>query len=211
MSTNQYQGIRNIIFDLGGVILNINYYKTEKAFINLGITNFDQLYTQFHADSFFKDFEMGKVSPDEFVKKLQTYKHDLTSEEIINAWNAMLLDFPVGRIDFLLNLKKRYKTFLLSNTNAVHHKAFQKIELKLTADPNSLDNCFDKVYYSHEIGLRKPDKEIFEFVINENGLVPEETLFIDDTLSNVEAAQSLNIKALYLDHPSTIEELLREY
>lgn len=211
MSITQHKGIRNIIFDLGGVILNINYYKTEKAFISLGIENFNELFNQFHADNFFKDFERGIVSPDQFVKKLQTYKQGLASEQIIAAWNAMLLDFPVGRIDFLLNLKKRYQTFLLSNTNAIHHDAFQKIELRLTGESNSLDNCFEKAYYSHEIGFRKPDKEIFEYVISQNGLVPEETLFIDDTLANVEAAHALKIKGLYLDHPSTIEELLHDY
>lgn len=210
-SKNQHKIIRNIIFDLGGVILNIDYYRTEKAFIDLGVVNFNQLFNQFHADNFFKDFERGIVSPDQFIHKLQSYNHNLTKEQIIVAWNAMLLDFPVGRMDFLLGLKKRYRTFLLSNTNAVHHKAVQKIGLKLAGDTSSLDNCFEKAYYSYEVGFRKPDKEIFEYVISQNGLLPEETIFIDDTLANVEAANSLNIKGFYLDHPSTIEELLNDY
>ncbi|MEJ7768558.1 MAG: HAD-IA family hydrolase, partial [Chitinophagaceae bacterium] len=139
------------------------------------------------------------------------YNDTLSVEQIRTAWNAMLLDIPAGRIDFLLGLKKRYRIFLLSNTNAIHHEAFQQIELKTTGDPVTLNDCFEKAYYSHEIGLRKPDGEIFEYVLNTNRLIAEQTLFIDDTLSNVEAANSINIKGLYLDHPTTIEVLLNGY
>ena len=204
-------GISNIIFDLGGVLLDIDYHKTEQAFINLGVTNFNELYSQFHADQFFKAFEKGEVSPDAFIARLKSYKDDLSADDIRSAWNAMLLDFPAGRLDFLLNLKKKYRIFLLSNTNAVHYEAFQKIELNITGDPHGLDDCFEKSYYSHDIGLRKPDREIFEFVLKDSNLVAEETLFIDDTWANVEAANTVGIHGLYLEKPFTIEELLKEY
>jgi epoxide hydrolase-like predicted phosphatase len=200
--------IRNIIFDLGGVILNIDYHKTEQAFINLGIADFKELYSQFHANSFFKDFEKGKIDPQLFVSQLKTYASDLSEQDIITAWNAMLLDFPPGRIEFLLKLKNHYRTFLLSNTNAIHHQAFQKIELDTAG---TLDTCFEKVYYSHEMGLRKPDKEIFEFVLNENKLVARETLFLDDTLANVEAARSVNLQAIYITSSERIEDILFEF
>jgi FMN phosphatase YigB (HAD superfamily) len=210
-TSKKIPGISNIIFDLGGVLLNIDYYKTEQAFINLGVTNFNELYSQFHADQFFKSFEKGQVSPHAFIERLRSYKDDLSADDIKSAWNAMLLDFPPGRVDFLISLGKRYRIFLLSNTNEVHYEAFQQIELKITGDPRSLDNCFEKAYFSHDIGLRKPDREIFEFVLQDSNLEAAETLFIDDTLANVEAANALGINGLYLDKPSTIEELLKEY
>ena len=200
-------GIRNIIFDLGGVILNIDYHQTEQAFIKLGIRNFNELYSQFHANSFFKDFEKGKINPRSFISQLKTYAPGISESNIINAWNAMLLDFPAGRIGFLQKLKNTYRIFLLSNTNAIHHGAFQKIDLD---SKGTLDSCFEKVYYSHEIGLRKPDKEIFELVLSENDLLAEETLFVDDTLANIEAAVSVNLKTIYLKPPERIEDILAE-
>lgn len=202
------QKIHNIIFDLGGIILNIDYHKTEQAFMNLGIINFNELFNQFHANDFFKNFEKGKISPGEFVKELRNYAPKVPDQDIIDAWNAMLLDFPPGRVDFLRDLKTRYRTFLLSNTNAIHHQAFQKIPLN--AD-GSLEECFEKSYYSHEMGLRKPEIEIFRQVIKDNNLLPHETLFVDDTLSNVEAAMVAHINAIFQAPGEKIEELLAEY
>ena len=207
MIFNNAKNIRNIIFDLGGVILNIDYNKTEQAFIKLGIKNFNELFNQFHANSFFKDLETGTTDPGKFVAELKTYAPGLSETEIINAWNAMLLDFPPGRITFLLALKKKYRTFLLSNTNAIHHKEFQKIKLDVAG---SLDECFEKTYYSHEIGKRKPGKEIFEFVLEENGLITEETLFLDDTPANVETAKSLDMETIFVRPGERIEDLLSD-
>lgn len=200
--------IRNIIFDLGGVILNLDYDSTERAFIKLGITNFSELYTQFHANSFFNDFEMGKIEPVTFLQELQSYAPNISEEDIITAWNAMLLDFPPVRMQFLMNLKNRYRTFLLSNTNAIHHDAFQNIELNAAG---TLENFFEKAYYSHMLGFRKPDPEIFEYVLKENNLQAEETLFIDDNKTNVDAAISLKIKGIHLIPPEKIEDILAGY
>jgi glucose-1-phosphatase len=205
------KNIKNIIFDLGGVILNIDFKKSEQAFTNLGIHNFTQLYSQFHATDLFLNFEKGKISPDQFIQALQSQATGISAEKIVDAWNAMLLDFPPGRIEFLLALGKRYRTFLLSNTNAIHHQAFQKIYPPILADRGSLDSCFERAYYSHVIGMRKPDKEIYEWVVNENSLIAEETLFVDDTPGNVEAAESVHIRGLYLKHPLTIQEALGDY
>jgi putative hydrolase of the HAD superfamily len=93
----------------------------------------------------------------------------------------------------------------------VHYEAFQKIELNITGDSHALDDCFEKSYYSHDIGLRKPDREIFDFVLKDSNLAPGETLFIDDTWANVEAANAIGIHGLYLEKPFTIEEILKEY
>jgi putative hydrolase of the HAD superfamily len=197
-------GIKNIIFDLGGVILNIDYFKTEKAFVDLGVHNFATLYSQFHATNLFKNLETGKISPDSFIDELQHFAPNVSRENIIKAWNAMLLDIPAGRLEFLKDLKKRYRTFLLSNTNSIHYDAFQEI----VGDPELLDSCFEKAYYSHDMGLRKPEREIYERVIFESGLNPAETLFIDDSPANVEGALSAHLKGYYLISPMTIEELL---
>jgi len=206
MSFIQSSGIRNIIFDLGGVILNIDYHQTEQAFNRLGIRNFNEQYSQFHANSFFKDFEKGKIDPLSFISQLKTFAPGIAESDIINAWNAMLLDFPSGRIGFLQKLKSRYRIFLLSNTNAIHHQAFQKMKLDVAG---KLDSCFEKVYYSHETGLRKPDKEIFELVLNENNLLAKQTLFIDDTFINIQAAGSVNLQTIYLKPPQRIEDILK--
>ncbi len=202
------KSIRNIIFDLGGVILNLNYHNTEEAFINLGISNFNELFTQYHANNFFMDFEKGKITPAIFIQELKNYAPGLSEEDIITAWNAMLLDFPPGRMAFLLKLKNRYRTFVLSNTNAIHHQAFQKIDLNA---PGALENFFEKVYYSHELGYRKPDVEIFEHVLRENNLQAAETLFIDDSQANVEGARLANIKAIYLAPLEKIEDILADF
>ena len=199
--------IRNIIFDLGGVILNIDFNRTEQAFIDLGVTNFSELYTQYHATDLFKDFEKGLISPAEFREAFRKTLPHLTDDDIDGAWNAMLLDFPPGRINLLKRLKTHYRTFVLSNTNSIHHAAFSKIELRTGDLEDTIDRCFEKVYYSHEVHMRKPDREIYEFVLRENGLVAGETLFIDDTPANVSAANSVGIKGVFLEKPQTMEKL----
>jgi epoxide hydrolase-like predicted phosphatase len=201
------QNIRNIVFDLGGVILDIDFKRTEKAFIDLGITNFSELFGLGHAASFFKDHESGKITDDEFLDSLQKLaKHSLTADTVHKAWNALLISFPAERIELLKKLKNKYRLFLLSNTNAIHLAAFQKI-YQDTFNYGSLSDLFEKVYYSHKIGMRKPNKEIYEYVLKDNQLEPEETLFIDDALVNVEAAKKSGMKGIHLQPGLTILDL----
>jgi|SRR5690242_4630724 len=201
--------VQNIIFDLGGVILNIDYHRTEKAFIDLGIRNFPELYTQFHASSLFEDLETGKTSPEEFIRALQQQApHPLSDQQIITAWNAMLLDFPVARLQLLQQLRGQYEIFLLSNTNTIHLEAFNKILMESRGIP-SLGALFEKTYYSHLVGLRKPGKEIYELVLQENGLNPADTLFIDDNFQNIEGARATGMQAILLQHPKTIVDIFR--
>ncbi len=199
--------IRNIIFDFGGVILNLDYNKTSQAFKNLGLQQFDSLYTQLRVGTLFTDLECGRIEPADFEKELnrQGGVH-LTSEQITTAWNAMLLDLPLHRIQLLHRLKTRYRTFLLSNTNAIHHREFARI-YQACVGKGSLEDCFEKAYYSHTMGLRKPDKECYESVLQENNLKAEETLFIDDTLPNIDAALALGIECIYLQPPNNIETI----
>jgi epoxide hydrolase-like predicted phosphatase len=200
------QQIKNIIFDLGGVILNIDFHKTDEAFRLLGLENFSRHISQHHITDFFLKYETGKIDDIEFVDGIvKLIGKPVESEKIIAAWNALLLDFPPERIALLQKLKSKYRIFLLSNTNSIHLKVFQK---RLHDEFGVyLEDVFEKAYYSHAVNLRKPGAEIFQLVLNENKLDPEETLFIDDTESNFEEAKKLGIQIYHLKHGSSINEI----
>ena len=200
------QGIRHIIFDLGGVLLNIDYQLTEQAFIDAGITNFGQLYSQMAQNDTFDRLETGKMEPAEFLQAMRDASaNQLTDAQILKAWNAMLLDFPVRRLQLLQQLRLYYDLFLLSNTNEIHEAEFNDILMRSHGIPN-IGVFFDKVYMSHRVGLRKPMKEIFERVLNDNEIKPEHTLFIDDSPQHIATAKSLGIQTIYLEKGMTIEE-----
>jgi HAD superfamily hydrolase (TIGR01509 family) len=193
-----FEGVKNIIFDLGGVIINIDYYNTIKAFEQLGIENAEVLYSQHNQTDLFDLLETGKISPTEFYSQLRKITGTkATDQQLQQAWNAMLLDFPQNIIDTLKKAKQKYKTFLLSNTNEIHYDEYTN-RLKKQFGIKSLDFLFDKTYLSHQIGLRKPNKEAFELILNENNLQPEETLFIDDSLQHIEGASKVRLKTHWL-------------
>jgi glucose-1-phosphatase len=200
--------IKNIIFDLGGVLLNIDYEKTSQAFRDLGVENFDDMYSQLTADPLFRDLEMGRINEESFYDAMKKAAKDdkITVEQIIDAWNSMLLDFRIESLNYLEKLSKHYRLFLLSNTNIIHLKAFAKL-FGQTKLKDAFDDYFEKAYYSHQIGFRKPDAEAFEFVLKAHDLKPEETLFIDDSYPNVETAQALGMQAICLKSGMRIEEL----
>ncbi|WP_126245994.1 HAD family hydrolase [Chitinophaga rhizosphaerae] len=203
------QGIRHIIFDLGGVILNIDISLTARAFESLGLDNFGKHYSQAHVSTLFNDLETGRVSEQEFVGKMKSVLPEgTTDQQVIDAWNALLLDYPVARLQLLQQLRNHYDLFLLSNTNAIHMKAFNKILERERGIP-SLAAFFDKTYYSHLMGCRKPEPEAWRMVLDENGLKPEHTLFIDDTLPNVEAARALGIQSVHLQPPGTVLDIFK--
>jgi len=200
------QGVKHIVFDLGGVLLNIDYFLTEKAFIDLGITNFAELFSQKQQSLFFDKWEMGQISRQEFIATMQMAdnKISLTEEQIVMAWNAMLLDFPLRRLQILQQLQLHYDLVLLSNTNEIHEEAFNKILMSTCGMP-SLGVFFDKVYYSHKIGMRKPMKELFTRVLMENNFEAHETLFIDDSPQHIEAAKGRGYQTIWLEKGMTIE------
>lgn len=198
---------KNIIFDLGGVILDISYDKTIQAFKNLGIQDFEQLYTQAAQTGFFDDFETGKMSSSEFIAALQhKIGNDITSNDIIHAWNAMLLNWDIHRLNLLVELRKQHRVFLLSNTNSIHQSAFM-LSLKQQTGLATLMNHFDKIYMSHEIGLRKPNVDVFEFVLNDQLLDAKETLFLDDSIQHIEGAKKAGITAYHITKPAEILQL----
>ncbi len=191
--------IKNLIFDLGGVIMNLDVPKTIQEFETLGIKNIVNDTGHHYTESIFYDFEIGKISEHEFLGKLKGLSCSQPSiDEIRVAWNAMILDIPREKIDLIIDLKKNYKIFLLSNTNSIHQKKF----LTECNDGNnfSFNDLFQKAYYSHEIGIRKPDIESFEFVLSDSNLNPSETLFLDDSLQNIESAKSIGIGGLLISN-----------
>lgn len=191
--------IRNVIFDLGGVLLNIDYQLTIEAFKQLGVHHFQALYSQAQQTDLFNALETGKITPTAFCDGIRTVSGlSFTNESIIDAWNAMLLDFPDERVVFLSEMSKKYRIFLLSNTNQIHLEAFTKIIQKQHGLAH-LNPLFEQVYYSHMIGLRKPHPEVFEYVCKDSGLSPAETLFIDDSIQHVEGAKKAGLTAIHLD------------
>ena len=202
------QDIEAIIFDFGGVIFNIDFHKLNTAFKNLGVHNFDKMYSQKNADPLFSDLEKGKISEAEFYTAFKKcFNSNLSDIQIKNAWNTILIDYRMEALNTLKFLKKKYKLYLLSNTNIIHHTAFHKIYQDKIGKDN-FDDLFDKVYYSHQIGCRKPDKEIYEFVINDISLNPSNSLFIDDSIQNITAAAASGFKTILLHHGEKIEDHL---
>ncbi len=205
-----FKQIKNIIFDLGGVIINIDYGKSIQHLQQLCKDNCNIAFSQKEQSHLFDLFETGVSSNEEFRNNLrQTYQIDATDEQIDDAWNAMLLDIPQERIDLLLELGKHYRIFLLSNTNAIHMKRFNEIVEHSFTIP-SLDSLFDKSYYSHLVGKRKPDAAIFEQVLAENGLEKAETLFIDDSIQHIESARNVGLQTLHLQPPLTINQVFAD-
>ncbi len=199
--------IKNIIFDLGGVFLNIDYPKTQIAFEKSGVVNFHDLFTQHHASPLFENLEIGKISAVEFYDEFRSLsKTNLSNEQIEIAWNAMLLDFPKERLDWLQKIKLKYNIFLFSNTNQIHYDAFMKI-YRDNFQADNFNAHFIKAYYSQNIGLRKPYPESFEYILAEQQLDRSQTLFIDDTEKNIEGAKKVGLQTIHLVAPKTILDL----
>ncbi len=202
--------IKNIIFDLGGVLLNINYSKTSDFFKKLGVDNFDAVYSQAKQTTLFDDFETGKISAEQFITQVKNLlRLKCTNEEIIDAWNAMLLDFPVDRMELLHNLKSKYNIVLLSNTNVIHKIAFCKILFK-QYQLKGLDEVFNRTFYSHEIQLRKPNEDCFNFVLNTCNFNKNETVFFDDSEQHVNGAQLIGIKSYFVSKGKLITDYFDE-
>ncbi|KAF9906269.1 hypothetical protein EC991_000832 [Linnemannia zychae] len=194
--------LKALIFDLGNVLLRLNQSATAEGFKSLGATNFPTL-AQHHTSQTIVDVETGKITPQEFRSTVRSsigLPESVTDDQFDVAWNAMLLDFPKGRLELMNTLRKDYgyKVFLLSNTNAIHIEYIDRVCLKDYKEA-SLDPFFDKVYYSHGIGYRKPSKEAFEHILKDQGLQAGECLFLDDMPENVEAAKACGLQAAQVD------------
>jgi HAD superfamily hydrolase (TIGR01509 family) len=202
--------IKNIIFDLGGVIINLDIPKTISEFNKLTNKPFESIYTQLHQSPIFDLFDKGQISEADFFFELNnSLDQPLTHKQLLNAWNAMLLDFPIHRLELLNQLKQRYRIFLLSNTNETHIAQFEN-DLYQHHGYKNLEPFFEKVYYSCRMNMRKPDREIFDFVLQENTLNASETIFIDDSPQHIEGALKTGIKAHLLSKEKDIKSLIEQ-
>jgi putative hydrolase of the HAD superfamily len=199
MSEN-LKGIKNIIFDLGGVILNIDYQRTIDEFEKLGVSNFETIFSQSSQNKISDKFEKGEITEMQFYESIKEISGvEFSFSQYQFAWNAILLDLPQERISLLKELKNKYHLFLFSNTNETHYKKF------ITHLESDFDMIFEKAYYSHLFGKRKPDKSTFTAILKENKLNPEETLFIDDSVQHIEGAESVDIQSVLLKGKSIID------
>lgn len=199
--------IKNIIFDLGGIFIEINFSKTENAFKNLGVANWSQFYTQSTASALFENLEIAKITPEEFYEGFRKESGaDLTDEQIRDAWNAMLGTFPPERLQWLQQIGTRYNIYLYSNTNRIHYVAFQNIFRRSTGKQN-FDDYFIKAHYSHQLGLRKPYPSSYKKLLQIEKLNADETLFIDDTAKNIEGAKQAGLHTILLLPPKTVFDL----
>ena len=181
--------IKNLILDFGDIFINLDKPATASAMKKFGFTEITP-----ELDSLFKKYEKGLVTSAHFLKTTQGLFPRATKTDLTNAWNAILLDFPDYRLEFLeeLAVSKKYKLFLLSNTNYIH---IEFVKAQMGAQKyKQFKSCFDAFYLSYEMKMRKPDLEIFEFVLKENNLIAGETLFVDDTKENTDAASLLGIQ-----------------
>jgi putative hydrolase of the HAD superfamily len=195
--------VKAIILDLGGVILNIDYQRTIRAFgLLLGNgANVETFYTQANQTEIFDLFEKGEISAAQFRLELKKILgHQLTDQEIDTAWNAMLLDLPLERLTFVSELRKKYPVYLLSNTNEIHYHAFRENLTSVFGSAYVLEETFDKTYYSHLIKERKPTPAAFNYVLNDNQLNPTEVVFIDDSAQHITGALALGIDARLLEN-----------
>ena len=196
--------IKNLIFDLGGVILDLSVKDTLRSFSELSGIKKNKVAQLYDSAPGFLSYEKGEISDEvfrDFVRDL--YKIDASDEELDSCWNAMLLGIPLKKLQLLETLKTKYTVYLLSNTNNIHLHFINHTLLSKTIHP-SLDGFFHRAFYSHRMKKRKPDAEIFNQVLEEEGLQPEQTLFLDDNFSNVEGASKVGIKTVHVVTPDLI-------
>jgi putative hydrolase of the HAD superfamily len=204
------QKIKNIIFDYGNVIFEIDFKKVQKALSQLGIDHIDEFFGHKGQADLFSELETGAITASQFRKGIRDAAHnpELKDEEIDQAWNSLLVGVPENIHDVLLEVRKKYRTFLLSNTNEIHYRYILDY-LKKEHQIENNDHLFEKAYYSQLMLLRKPHVEIFERVLRENDLCAEETLFIDDSPQHLLGAQKAGLQTLLMNrHPRDLKAFL---
>jgi FMN phosphatase YigB (HAD superfamily) len=205
------QNIKTLIFDFGGVILDLSVETTLEQFSKLSGLGKSEVIRRFRSSHGFDNYEKGMMSDSEFRDFVRdTFGVNAADAEIDRCWNAMLIDIPLEKLELLLGLKKKYRVFLLSNTNEIHLRYINAEILTPLTGKGDLDMYFHKAYYSQRMLKRKPEPEIFQQVLDENNLVPAETLFLDDNALNIESASKLGIRTVLISTRNQIIEMFHE-
>lgn len=199
--------IKNLIFDFGGVIIDIEPIRVGQSFKEMGVKNIEKVHEAAIAKGLYIDLEKGLITPAEFRDGLRAVSGlKLTDQQIDDAWNSMIIAFPKSRFDLMNELKKNYNVYLLSNTNEIHYRYFNQY-LNKNMGAKSLEDFFTRCFYSHQMKMRKPDQEIFIKMIDDLKIKPSETLYFDDISENVTAASELGIHGIV--HP--VDEEINQY
>lgn len=189
--------IKNIIFDLGNVLYDIRYENIADVFRTYGITDFEEKYGKMGQVEEIDLFEEGKISPAQFRDFIRTLTDiPLTDEQIDHAWNAIMIDIPIQRVEMLIKLRLKYKLYLYSNTNQINCESFVNYVINKFGY-NIFETLFIKAYYSHTLQIKKPKPEGFLAIIEEQHLNPEETLFIDDLERHIKGAQAAGLRTYH--------------
>ncbi|MFK7900004.1 MAG: HAD family hydrolase [Cyclobacteriaceae bacterium] len=206
-----FSTIKNIVFDLGNVVIDIDFEITFQAFADILQEPYEKTALFLRKSNINHRFETGQITEEELITEIQAYASvPVTGQQVVDAWNALLLEMPNERIQRIQGLEKKYKTLVLSNTNSTHINEVNK-RLKDNTGISDLTELFtDTVYYSHDIGLAKPDIAIYQHILNDSNLVANETLFIDDKEENILGAQKLGIQTIHLVKPTTILDVLQD-
>lgn len=184
--------IKNLLIDFGGVLIDLDRRRCIEHFRLLGMPDVENLLHDCHQEGFFQLHEKGLISDADFRGRIrQAIGRPVSDEAIDEAWNSFLDGIPAYKLDFLLELRKHYKLYLLSNTNAIHWQWACKHDFNRNG--HQVTDYFDRIYLSYELKMIKPEAEIFQTVLADAGLMPQETLFIDDAEANCLTAQSLGI------------------
>jgi len=203
--------LRNIIFDLGGLFIDVYMDRTQQQLEHLSGCKLDDVLAKLKSTGLFDAYETGKIETADFLGQIQSaLPVQLTTEQIKEAWNAVLGDFHRERLEGIQPLRSKFRTFLLSNTNELHVTGFEDI-LERKYGFRSLEPYFDKVYYSQRMGLRKPDAAIYHQVLVENGLTASETLFIDDSPANLIGAKQIGLHTAHHAPNADIVLTLQEF
>lgn len=205
------QNLTAVLFDLGGVIVNIDYDKTAQAFETIGFENFRDHMSAFHQKETFDLYEKGLITDHQFRQAIQEeFEISVTDDQFDQAWNSMILDIPPDRFDILLAVRQRVPIYLLSNTNAIHIRYFNQVCVEPLGIP-SLASKFDHLFYSFEMGMRKPDHEIYQKVISEIKREPTSVLFLDDNPTNIQHASEFGIQTIRIANGLTISDIFGEW
>ncbi len=191
--------IKNIVFDFGGVIAEMTRENSVKAFADLGLPDADSRLDKYHQTGIFQELEEGRLSADGFRREIASLcGHDVTMDEVRYAWRRFFSDADMRKLEYLDELRKKYRVYLLSNTNPFVMSWACSVGFSPAGRP--LTDYFDKLYLSYEIGHTKPVREIFDYMIADSGVVPEETVFVDDGTSNIETGRSVGFVTLQPDN-----------